>query len=184
MDIKYIMKKIKLFCIPYSGGAATVYAPWKKQLSESIELYALELAGRGKRIKESYYESVDYAAEDLAKTIISQLKENESYAIYGHSMGALVAFETYYKLQEYNCHEPVHIFFSGRKAPRNSNDKTCFYKLPEAEFIKIVYRYSGNTQEVFKQSELVKIFVPILRADFRISEKYQYIEKNKKLIVI
>lgn len=172
---------IKLFCIPYSGGSASVYYKWRKHLDPRIELVPLEMAGRGSRMKEPFYENMKEAAKDLSTCIARLCKPDDQFAIFGHSLGSLVAFETYYALHEIIDKEPQHIFFSGRKAPQDEGIKTEFYKLPENEFMAKVLQYGGNTQEILNNQELIKLFVPILRSDFRLAERYTF-EPKKRLI--
>lgn len=170
---------MKLYCIPYSGGSASVYYKWRKSLNSQITLIPLEMAGRGSRIKESFYETIDDAAQDLSQRIVADLAPGEEYAIFGHSMGALVAFETYFALMEKINIEPQHIFFSGRKAPQDEVIKTDFYKLPEEEFMHKVIRYGGNTEEILGNESLMRLFVPILRNDFRLAEIYTFTPKER-----
>lgn len=170
---------MKLFCIPYSGGSADGYYQWKKLIDPAIEICPIELAGHGRRIREPFFEDVAQAATDLSAQIRCKIEPNERYALLGHSMGALLAFETYYRMEpEYR---PCHIFFCGRKAPQDMDEPTEYYKLPEEEFLEIVYRYGGTTKEVLKNDALRSIFLPILRADFKISELYRYEEKNEEI---
>lgn len=170
---------MKLFCIPYSGGSADAYYKWKKQIDPAIVICPIELAGHGHRIREPFFQSAAQAAVDLADQIEAKVSPLEAYALLGHSMGALLAFETYYRLKP-AC-RPSHIFFCGRKAPQDMADPTGYYKLPEAEFLDVVYRYGGNTKEVLKNDALRSIFIPILRADFKLSELYTWEPKNEKI---
>ncbi len=85
---------IKLFCIPYSGASATVYSRWSKLINKEIEVFPLELAGRGRRLNDKFYNDMDEAAEDLSNTIIDEAKDI-NYALFGHSMGARLTYEVY-----------------------------------------------------------------------------------------
>ncbi len=175
------MAKIKLFCIPYSGGSSSVYYKWKRLLGEHITLCPLELAGRGRRMREPFYDTVAEACDDISSMIMKELSPDEPYAIYGHSMGALLAYETYYALKEKGAHEPCHIFFSGRKAPQDEAEKTEYYKLPEREFLDVLFHYGGNTRDILQNRELMDLFVPILRSDFRLAEIYEYREAAERI---
>lgn len=175
------MSEVKLFCIPYSGGSAALYLTWKKSLPSNIHLFPVELAGHGGRINEPLYRDVDDAVNDIASYIVSNIQKDEIYAIAGHSMGSLLAYEVYYKLKEMGIHSPCHMFFSGRKAPQNIGHETEYYKKPDAEFLEIVYHYGGTTREVMENEELRKLFLPILRADFMIAEVYEWHEKVTKI---
>lgn len=170
---------MKLYCIPYSGGSASIYYKWRKTLNPQITLVPLEMAGRGSRMKEPFYDTIDDAAQDLSQMIVDDLQPGEEYAIFGHSMGSLVAFETYFALMEKMDVEPQHIFFSGRKAPQDEVMKTEFYKLPEEEFMEKVMQYGGNTAEIMGNDSLLKLFVPILRSDFRLAELYTFTPKER-----
>lgn len=104
--------EIKLFCIPYSGGSAEVYRKWSKSLSSDIQLFPVELPGHGKRIFEPLRDDIDTIVEDITATIASNVASNDDYAIFGHSLGSLLTFETYYKLIENGVHKPQHIFLA------------------------------------------------------------------------
>lgn len=170
---------MKLFCIPYSGGSADGYYQWKKRIHPAVEICPIELAGHGRRIKEPFFQNVQQAAEDLAGQIEAKIVPGEAYALLGHSMGALLAFETYYQLNP-QC-RPAHIFFCGRKAPQDMDDPTEYYKLPDSDFLDVVYRYGGTTREVLKNDALRGIFLPILRADFKLSELYKWTAKTEPI---
>lgn len=170
---------MKLFCIPHSGASAQGYFQWKKRIDPGITLCPLELPGRGKRFKEPFFESVQQAAVDLAGQIRELTAPGDTYALFGHSMGALLAFETYYHLEA--DRRPAHIFFCGRKAPQDREGPTAFYRLPDEAFLEIVYRFGGNTRQLLKHDRMRCIFLPILRADFRLVETYAWKPRKEKL---
>lgn len=80
---------MKLFCLPHLGGSASIYYQWKKYLNEKIEIVPIELAGRGERIKECFYEDFSTLISDVSEKI--SIEENEKYAFFGHSMGVQTA---------------------------------------------------------------------------------------------
>lgn len=171
---------LKLFCIPHSGASAMVYSKWNKSPNEYIAFIAVEVAGHGMRMNEKCFVDVHDSAKDLAQRIASEVGD-EDYAILGHSLGALIAYETYYELMKLGIKNPVHMFFSGRKAPNDMADETDFYRLPDEEFIKVVESYGNTTKEVFEDETLRELFLPILRADFEMGETYRYQEKTEKI---
>lgn len=173
------MKKIKLFCIPYAGGMSTAYVRYKKYLHPSIELQGIELAGRGKRCEQSFYKSIDDAAEDVYELIKYDIDKYEC-AFWGHSMGCLILFELAHKLSDKN-YNIMHLFFSGRQAPHLKNRDRTIHKLTDEEFKEEIIKYDGTPKEIFEQKELSDIFMPIFRADFGIAENYNYIDKMKRL---
>lgn len=175
------MDRLKLFCIPYSGGTAYAYTKWNASLPENIEICPIELSGHGKRIMEPLYDSMEEAVDDVAEQMDKQIRMNDTYAIWGHSMGSLIAYETYYRLKEMEVPLPCHMFFSGRKSPQNMSNTTSYHLLPDDEFINAVMSYGGSTKTAMENEELRNLFLPILRSDFKISETYIYKPKAGKL---
>ncbi len=175
------MTKIKLFCFPFAGGSAAAYNPWKPLLSNNIELRGVELAGRGRRIRESMYQSIPEAVNDVYSIIRDEIA-TQPYALYGHSMGSVIAFELYYKIKENNLPGPRHIFFSGRGAPHCSREgKKVFHLMPDDEFREEMIKLGGTASEFFEHPELLEVFLPLLKNDLKVNESYEYTEKPSKL---
>lgn len=173
------MRKVKLFCIPHAGGSATSYLKLKKYINSHIEVCPIELAGRGRRFNESFYDSIEEAVYDVYKIIESNL--DYEYAILGHSMGSLIAFELAHHIIKLKKQKPIHIFFSGRKSPNIIYTSNQIHKLPEEEFKNKIFEFSGTPKEIFENEKIFRTFLPILRADFKICEQYKYKEKPSKL---
>jgi surfactin synthase thioesterase subunit len=169
-----------LFCLPYAGGSEVVYYKWKKYLHPSIKLIPIELKGRGKRINEIYYESLEDAIDDIFENIKDKIIYND-YAVYGHSMGSLLSYELYYKIKQMCINEPKHIFFSGYRAPSIIRQKENIYTLPDYDFMKKVMNLGGTPEELMKSQKLLEIFIPIIRNDFKILENYKYKERKNKI---
>ena len=164
------LSKIKLFCIPYAGGSATVYTKWHKYLHRDIELYPIELAGRGKRYAAPFYTSLFEAVDDLFKSIKNDL--NGSYALFGHSMGCWLTLELAYKLNELGYNAPRHIFFSGNRPPHIYREEKVLHELSDKEFKDEIFKVGGTPRELFQNKELLEFFLPVLRADYKIVETY------------
>lgn len=172
---------MKLFCIPYAGGSASFYSQWSSRLNGIAEIIPVELAGRGRRVHEPFYRTFEEAVEDITSMIVPHLN-GDSYAILGHSMGAILAYETIHQLKSRGYQEPEVAFFSGRSAPHvRDKDKTIVYTLPDEEFIRHVRELGGTPPQFFDNTELMELFLPIIRSDFRLSETYMFKERNSKL---
>lgn len=171
---------MKLFCLPYAGGSSAIYTTWKNYVNPNIELCPIELAGRGKRFQEPLYNTI----EEMVNDVYDQIKddvEKDSYAIFGHSMGSIIAYELCYKLEEKNARKPVHIFFSGHKAPNIIRDEESIHDLPNEQFKNKLIELGGTPKEFFESKELCDMFIPIIRADFKAVENYIYNGENDKL---
>ncbi len=163
------MKKIKLYCFPYAGGSSVMYNRWKLTIAPFVDLIPIELAGRGKRVYDPLYESVPDAVDDLFNVIKHDL--DQPYAIFGHSMGAMMAFELTHKLIDLGFAPPVQLFMSGRGAPHvKREDAITYHLLPFQRFKHEMIKMGGTSPEFFEQPELLKIFFPILRNDLRLAE--------------
>lgn len=172
---------IRLFCLPYAGASETVFYEWKNYIHPMIKLCPIELKGRGRRIREPLYNKIDEAVEDILFNIKEEI-ENYDYAIYGHSMGSLLAYELYYKIVDMELRKPNHIFFSGYGAPNTKQDKlNKFSTLSDWEFISKISEYGGMSKKVLENKELIKLILPILRGDCKIIEQYKYREREEKI---
>ncbi|QWG87512.1 thioesterase II family protein [Bacillus mycoides] len=164
------MQKTKLFCFPHAGGSAFNYAKWKNYFNPYIEVVPIELAGRGYRIEESLYQSMEEAVNDVYTSIVKQI-EHSPYILYGHSMGSLIAYEVARKIQDSKNVLPEFLVLSGRNHP-NSKMKNIRHNLSNEQFKREVIAMGGTPSGVLQSEELMGIFLPILRADFKIVETY------------
>ncbi|WP_066874813.1 thioesterase II family protein [Clostridium mediterraneense] len=171
---------MRLICLPYAGGSEAIYLNWKEYLDSRIKILPIALKGRGKRFYEELYQNLNEAVEDIITIIKGDIKDEE-YAIFGHSMGSLLGYELYYKIREMGLREPRHIFFSGYAAPSVRVKRSDIHKLPDGEFIKEVIELGGTQKEVFENEELLELFVPILRSDFRMINQYNFKERKNKV---
>ncbi len=169
-----------LFCLPYAGGSETIYYNWKNYIHPLIHVIPIELKGRGKRFNEFLYESLEEAVDDIFENIKEKIVD-EDFAIYGHSMGSLLAYELYYKMSKMNIRKPKHIFFSGYKAPSIIRERENTYTLPDYDFMKKVMELGGTPDELMNNQELLQIFLPIIRSDFKVLETYNFQEKEEKI---
>ncbi len=150
-----------------------VYNTWKKHLHHSIELYPIELAGRGKRFSEPLYGSFEEAVEDIYRCVNEGLDDSD-YAIFGHSMGSLLAVELLHKLKQSEHRAPIHAFFSGRYPPHIKKEEEAIHTLPDEEFTNEIFKLGGTSKELMESDELLELFIPILKADYRILDGYTY----------
>ncbi|MBG9791422.1 hypothetical protein ABD76_02310 [Paenibacillus dendritiformis] len=166
------MNRIHLFCFPYAGGSAMMYCRWRSLLPASIQIHPIELSGRGKRMNEPYYQTMEQAVEDAYLSIPVHVLD-EPIAFFGYSMGSLIAYELACYLQEKHGKEPVHLFAAARKAPHIQGDGQKLHRLPEAAFLQEIIKLGGMSAEVLDNKELMEMVLPLLRADMQIVETYK-----------
>lgn len=158
---------LRLVCFPYAGGSAWVFRTWPDALPAEVELWAIALPGRDARSSEPLFDRATPLIQALADVVGPVLQE--PFAIYGHSMGALVGFGFARELHRRSQGEPVHLFVSGRRAPQLPGPPPL-YHLPEPEFVAALRRFGGTPEAVLDNPELLAYFLPILRADIAVSE--------------
>ncbi|QDX92820.1 thioesterase [Brevibacillus laterosporus] len=162
--------KMKLFCIPYAGGSASVYSSWKKAFLPNIELIPIELSGKGSRFNQPLYENIEQAVTDILSIIDSKL-DSSPYALFGHSMGALLVFELLHALKEKKAPMPITSFLSGKNPP-HITPTTKRHVLEGLTFWEEVKTMGGTPSELMQSPELMELFTPILRRDFKLVETY------------
>jgi medium-chain acyl-[acyl-carrier-protein] hydrolase len=169
--------KLRLFCFPYAGGAASTFSSWSKSLTSDVDICPIELPGHGYRLAERPFNRLKPLIKELAQTLLPYL--DRPFAFFGHSMGGLVSFELAHKLStDYNL-SPIHLFVSGRRAPQIPESEPPIHHLPEPEFLNELRRLNGTPEAVLKNAELMELFQPILRADFAAIETYVYTPKPR-----
>lgn len=173
------MSIIKLYCFPYAGGSATIYNKWRTYLDPNIQLVPMEMAGRGARFKERFSQSIAEAVNDLYAKIEVDLNHHP-YAVFGHSMGSILVYELCRKIAADNLKGPLHIFVSGMHPPHIKKERKTLHKLPLAEFKEEIIKMGGTPQEIFENQELMDFFVPILKADYKIYETYEFLPNDTK----
>lgn len=164
---------MKLFCLPFAGGSAnSIYSGWSEHLSPTIELIPIELAGRGLRINENLYVHPEEAITDVVDKIRDEISGNDTdYAIFGHSMGSILAYKVIERINELGLRPPVHAFFSGRRAPQCRLRRPKPYsKMNDQEVEREIKLLGGTPPEFFEYPELKKFFMPIFKCDFRIAD--------------
>jgi len=164
------MNKVKLFCFPYAGGSAVIFNKWKPYIDSRIELVPVELTGRGIRMSEPLYKDVPEAIDDVFKIIKKDIRHTP-YALFGHSMGGMIAYELAQKIRDNRLPEPLHIFFSGRNAPHIKKvEEKKFHLMNDEEFKREIIKLGGTPAELFEHAELMTFFLPLLKSDFKMAE--------------
>ena len=171
------MPQLTLLCLPYSGASAMVYSRWRRKLPQWLTLQPVELPGRGARYGEPLQTDMRRLALQLAHEQQATLKT--PYALFGHSMGALLACEMAHAFRALGCPEPVALFASGTAAPtlRADYDRGFAQPRTDAELIEQLRTLNGTSEEILANEELMGLTLPVLRADFLLCGRFTPIQR-------
>lgn len=164
--------EIRLFCFPHAGAGASVFKDWSNHLPPTVEMLAVQLPGRENRFSESLINHMP--------TIMNQLVEefneyrDKPLVVFGHSLGALIGYEFVKAVEDKYDVIPNHLIVSGARAPHLARFREPLSQLDDAILTDVLRRYNGIDNNIIENTELLELFLPIIRNDFSLIENYQY----------
>ncbi|HKS47102.1 MAG TPA: alpha/beta fold hydrolase [Amycolatopsis sp.] len=160
----------RLVCFPHAGGSASFYFPLSRALPGSVEVLAVQYPGRQDRRSEKCVESIRELADDVAE----RLREwaDRPIVLFGHSMGATVAFEVAGRLGESGV-VPAGLFVSGRRAPSRHRSENV-HRRPDEGLLAELRSVGGTEARLLDDAELLTIVLPMIRSDYKAAETYRY----------
>lgn len=163
--------KLRLFCFPYAGGGSSIFRTWSDDLPDWLEVCPVQLPARENRILEKPF----YQMADLVPSVAQAIKPylDLPFALFGHSMGAWIAFELAHHLEKNFNLLTKHLFISARFSPQTIDNKGL-HILSDVDFREKLKMYGGTPKAVLESDELMQLLIPILKADFSICETYVY----------
>jgi len=161
--------EVLMFCLPYAGGSAATFRRFAALTQRlDVEVRAVELPGHGRRIGEP----PAFVVADVADVVSAVI--DRPYILFGHSLGARLAFEVARHLRDGGAPEPLRLFVSGSPGPRLPRVGMGDAALPDDEFIARIEAMGGTPAAVLGDAELREMFLPVMRADFAWGDTYQY----------
>ena len=161
----------RLLCVPYAGVGPSAYRRWNDGLPSDIDVGIVHLPGRESRLREAPFTRIEPLIDAVATALRPYL--DLPFAMFGHSMGALVAYELARRFRDEGWRVPSHLFVSGRRAPHLPLRHPAIIHLPDDEFVQEIRdRYNGIPDEVMRHPDLLALVLPGLRADMAVIESY------------
>ncbi|WP_229074516.1 thioesterase II family protein [Actinoplanes sp. DH11] len=160
---------VQLVCLPHAGGSASFYFPVSAALSPAIEVLAVQYPARQDRRHEPSIDDMDEYAERVYAALAPAL--GGQIAFFGHSMGAVLAFEVARRL-EHDGKVARALFLSGRRGPGTHRDERV-HEQGDDGILAELRKMSGTDARVFGDEELVRMIMPAMRADYRAVERYR-----------
>jgi medium-chain acyl-[acyl-carrier-protein] hydrolase len=164
--------RVRLLCFPHAGGGPSAFAQWSRQLPSAVAVCALQAPGRERRLAEPPMSSLPALVQALAPVLRNY--DDLPAAFFGHSLGSLVAFELTRELRRQGGPQPVRLLVSGCSAPHIPRRRPQLHQLSDAGLVRALRRLAGTSEEILDHPELMAMLLPILRADFAMSETYVY----------
>ena len=162
-----------LFCFHHAGGGAAMFRQWPRFLGCSVQLGTVLLPGREGLFREAPLTDFSSALARIAGDIAALT--TKPYALFGHSLGAKLAFETAVRLER-SARPPSCVIVSGqrplhRSDPPHERENST---LPDDEFLSLLQAMGGTPPAIFDNPEMMQLFLPVIRADFRLAEQYRW----------
>lgn len=168
--------RLRLFCFPHAGGGALAFRDWPLHLPSDIEPLVVQPPGREERIGEAALARLDLLADSIAAELEPYL--TIPFAFFGHSFGALLAFETARQLRRCKRPEPVHLIVSGRRAPTCRPKSRLLHRLSDVELRDYLRDLGGTPKEVLDNPDFMRLILPTLRADISACETHRHIAEE------
>jgi surfactin synthase thioesterase subunit len=163
-----------VLCFPHAGAGASSFHQWRFLLPSDVHPCAIQLPGRENRITERPFTRLSALVETLVDVLEPVLQP--PFALFGHSMGALVAFELARRLREVGAPQPMRLIVAARRPPQLPFLEAPLHELPDAAFLAEIRRLKGTPDAVLAHPELMQLMTPLLRADMALCETYQYLD--------
>ncbi|WP_329558212.1 alpha/beta fold hydrolase [Streptomyces uncialis] len=164
--------RLRVLCFAYAGGGSAAFTGWADALPSDVELSAVRLPGRESRILQRPYTDIDELLPDLVQAVSSYCRE--PFVLFGHSMGALIAYAYARRLRDAGLRGPEHLVVSGRRAPQLTHNRPLVHDLPDHELLDRLREFGGTTAEVLSDPRTMRLVMPGLRADFQLNDTYRY----------
>ncbi|MEU3050724.1 alpha/beta fold hydrolase [Streptomyces sp. NPDC006984] len=156
--------EVRMICFAHAGGGSALFLPWRRRLAPRIDVVPVVLPGRERRIQERPHTRM----ADLVAELVPALRPllERPYVLFGHSMGAMVAYEVAQRLRP----APGMVFVSGRRMPGVTGER---HLLGDRDLLGVVNGLGGTPSALLDSPDLASLFLPALRADFQLVETYR-----------
>lgn len=163
---------MKLLCLPHAGGSAAVYARWTRLFGPAVRVVPVEYPGHGRRLREPLHTSSATLVDRLVEELGPVLREGP-FAVFGHSMGGLLAFRLTHELVRRRLPPPARLFLSGARPPGRPAP-AALHALGDDGLRAALADLGGAPAEVLAHPELVGMLLPVVRADLLLAETWAF----------
>ncbi|KFU82073.1 Surfactin synthase thioesterase subunit [Amycolatopsis lurida] len=166
------VRQLSLVCLPFAGSGAGFFREWKKSEVAGVRVCPIQLPGREERFLEDPFKDVADAVAELTPQIVAEVGVRNPVALFGHSLGAVLAYEIARELGRIAHPGLCHLYVSGSPGPWSPRVERAT-GLPDEEFVAKVQRFAGYRHAAFDNPGLLEVLLPVLRADVAMHENYR-----------
>jgi medium-chain acyl-[acyl-carrier-protein] hydrolase len=163
--------RLRLICLPHAGGNGYIFSEWTRALGDDIEMYAVTLPGRGTRLREAPVSRMAPLTRGLCDAIEPLC--DKPYALFGHSMGGLLAYASTLPQAELGLRPPEHIFVAAALPPHAERLAPPLHARADKDLLNYLSRLGGMPAEVLGDDQIISLILPVLRADLAVCETYK-----------
>ncbi|MFF8960076.1 thioesterase II family protein [Streptomyces sp. NPDC014894] len=161
---------IQLVCLPHAGGSASFYFPMSQSLAPAVDVLSVQYPGRQDRRSEPGITDIGVFADRLTEQLVPWL--DRPMALFGHSMGAILAFEVTRRLERDHGAAPVRVFASGRRSPASHRHETVHLRDDDG-IVAEMRELSGTDARILGDEEVLRMVLPAIRTDYTAIENYR-----------
>ncbi|GAA5039864.1 surfactin synthase thioesterase subunit [Thermocatellispora tengchongensis] len=166
-----------VLCLPFAGAGASFFHPWCRLGVPGVEVVPVQLPGRERRLAEPPYRDVHEAADGLLPGVLASVSGAEKVALFGHSLGAVLAYELARRLSAEGAVPVARLFVSGSPGPWTQRERRAT-GLDDDAFLARVKEFAGYRHEAFDEPEMRELLLPTLRADVEMHENYRPVSRE------
>ncbi|MET8118318.1 alpha/beta fold hydrolase [Micromonospora sp. NPDC005189] len=163
--------RLRLVCLPYAGAGAAAYRPWSALLGDDVEVWTAQLPGRERRLADPPLSTMAELAPPLVDAIAERVQA--PYAIFGHSMGALIGYEVAARLLARGGPAPHRLVVSAARPPHRDSPIGTAHRLDDTALTQWLRDLGGITDEVLADVGLLELILPTVRADLAVVASYR-----------
>jgi len=164
--------RLRLYCFPFAGGGARAFRSWPDRLPDDIAVVGIRLPGRESRVREAPYEAWPDLLESLAEALAAEAPQGP-YALFGHSLGARIAYESTHRLAVSGVRLPETLAISACPAPTTPPRWPRIYDLDRDSLRERLRALDGIPTDILENDVIFRVFEPVLRADLKLADVWQ-----------
>jgi len=169
---------VRLVCLPHAGGSASFYFPFSRAFPGAVEVLAVQYPGRQERHQEPAVPDINLLADHITDALAAEA--DRPLALFGHSMGAMLAFEVASRLEDLGITVPQ-LFVSGRRAPSRHREMASVHTFTDEGLVAELLMLDGTDAELLADPDVLQMILPAIRSDYQAVETYRYRPRPKLL---